>query len=291
MKNANSDGHVPPNPSPFSISIQNDIAHIILNQPDSYNAMTKAFWNEIPDIVEDIDINAKARVIVVSSTGKHFSAGMDLAVFGDVTPGADGQHDRYIAAEAFRSNIRQIQRSFSAFENARMPVLFACQGGVIGGAIDMVSAGDIRWCTKDAFFTIQEINIGMTADVGTFPRLQRLIPEGWLREMAYTGMRVDAAQAEKIGLVNGVFEDHAAMLSHVMSVAQEIASKSPLAVTGSKVMMNYARDHSTADTLDYIGLWNASMLAPEHLGEAMMARKDKRKANFPNLAPLRKTAL
>ncbi|CAI8320620.1 MAG: enoyl-CoA hydratase [Hyphomonadaceae bacterium] len=269
----------------FSVSIEDKIAHIKLNRPDAMNAMNKAFWNELPEIVKDIDNGAKARVIVISSTGKHFSAGMDLSVFaGD---GRGEKTDRYVAAEAFRSNIRQIQSSFNCLEEARMPVLFACQGGVIGGAIDMISAADIRWCTKDAFFCIQETNIAMTADVGTFPRLQRYVSEGWVKQMAFTGERITAEKAREIGLVNDVFETHEDLMDHVLGVAREIASKNPVAVTGCKVMINYGREHSTADTLDYIGVWNASMLPPSHMQEAFAAKSEKREANYPDLLPLR----
>ncbi|MEZ5739328.1 MAG: crotonase/enoyl-CoA hydratase family protein [Burkholderiaceae bacterium] len=275
----------------FTVEILDKIAHVRLNRPKAMNAMNRAFWNELPQLIGKIDREASARVIVISSTGKHFSAGMDLAVFGENGVVTRSDADRYVAAEAFRSNIRQIQSSFNVLEAARAPVLFALHGGVIGGAIDMISAGDIRWCTADTFFCIQEINIGMTADVGTFPRLQRLIPEGWVREMAYTGRRIDAATARRIGLVNEVYENHEQMISAVMGTAREIAAKNPLAVTGSKVLINYGRDHSSADTLDYVGVWNAGMLAPPHMQEAFAARTQKRDAVFPDLLPLRETPL
>lgn len=271
----------------FDVTIEDKVAHIVMKRADALNTMTKAFWNELPGIVETIDGEAMARVIVISSTGKHFSAGMDLANFS----GGAKEVDRFVAAEAFRSNVRQIQSSFNVLEDARIPVLFALHGGVIGGAIDMISAGDIRWCTADAFFTIAEINIAMTADVGTFPRLQRYIPEGWVKEMAYTGRRLDAAKAKEIGLVNDVFDTHEAMIAHVMATAREIASKNPIAVTGSKVMINYGRDHNTADTLDYIGVWNAAMLAPPHMREAFEARKERRTPEYPDLAKLRRTPM
>jgi enoyl-CoA hydratase len=129
----------------------------------------------------------------------------------------------------------------------------------------------------------------MTADVGTFPRLTKLIPEGWVRELAYAGRRLDAASALRIGLVNGVFDTHEAMLAHVMELAREIATKSPVAVAGSKRMINYARDHSTADALDYIATWQAGMFAPEHMMEAFAAKSEKRTPDFPDLSPLRKS--
>ncbi len=271
----------------FDVSIENKIAHIQLSRGDALNTMTRDLWNELPEIVHQIDREALARVIVVSSSGKHFSAGMDLSVFAQDGAVTSQGRDPYIAAEQFRSNIRQIQSSFNCLEEARAPVLFALQGGVIGGAMDMISAGDIRWCTKDAFFCIQEINIAMTADVGTFPRLQRYIPEGWVKEMAYTGMRLKADKAKEIGLVNDVFDTHEDLLAHVMGVAGEIAKKNPVAVTGSKVLINYGRDHSTADTLDYVGVWNASMLPASHMKEAMMAQMEKREPEFPDLLKLR----
>ncbi len=275
----------------FDVSIEDKIAHIRLSRGDALNTMTRDFWNELPEIVNAINDEALARVIVVSSTGKHFSAGMDLSVFAEDGAVTSQNRDRYVAAEQFRSNIGQIQSSFNCMEEARVPVLFAIQGGVIGGAMDMITAGDIRWCTKDAFFCIQEINIAMTADVGTFPRLQRYIPEGWVKEMAYTGMRLKADKAKEIGLVNDVFDTHEEVLAHVMGVAAEIARKNPVAVTGSKVLINYGRDHSTADTLDYIGVWNASMLPASHMQEAFTAQMEKREPEFPDLLKLRKTPM
>ncbi|MEM8617086.1 MAG: enoyl-CoA hydratase-related protein [Pseudomonadota bacterium] len=275
----------------FNVTINDKVAHIELSRGEAMNTMTKAFWNELPAIVREIDREALARGIVISSTGKHFSAGMDLSVFASDGSISTAKHDPYVAAEVFRSNVRQIQSSFNALEEARIPVLVACQGGVIGGAIDMISACDIRWCTRDAFFCIQETNIAMTADVGTFPRLQRYIPEGWVKQMAYTGERVKADKAKEIGLVNDVFEDYEAMMAHVMAVAKEIAEKAPLAVTGCKVLINYGRDHSTADTLDYIGVWNAGMMPHGHMKEAFTAMAEKRKPEFPDLGKLRDTPM
>jgi enoyl-CoA hydratase len=275
-------------PECFDFQIENNIAHIVLNRPDAYNSMPRPFWNELPAIVHDINDNARARVIVLSSTGKHFSSGMDLSVFTDGESIAHAGGDQYARAEAFRQFVLTLQNSFSCLESARMPVLAAIQGGCIGTGVDMISACDVRYATEDAFFQIQEINIGMTADVGTFPRLCKLIPEGWVRELAYAGRRLPAAKAKEIGLVNDVFLTHEAMLAHVMKLAAEIAQKSPVAVAGSKRMINYARDHSTADALDYIATWQAGMFSPPHMAEAFAAKAHKRAPNFPNLSPLKK---
>jgi len=273
----------------FDVSIEGGVAHIRLNRPDAMNAMNRAFWNELPAIVRDIDDNARARCIVISSTGKHFSAGMELSVFTDgagVVP--EAQSDRQNAAESFRRHVHHLQDTFSCLDEARMPVIIAIQGGCIGGAVDFTSACDIRYASADAFFCIQEINIGMTADVGTFPRLCKLIPEGWVRELAYTGRRLPAQRAKEIGLVNEVFETHEALVEHALATAREIASKSPLAVAGSKVMINYARDHTIKDGLDYIAVWQTGMFSPAHMMEAFQAKAQKRDPEFPDLLPLRK---
>lgn len=274
----------------FDVTIEDKVAHIQLSRGDALNTITEAFWNEIRAIVKEIDGEALARVIVFSSTGKHFSAGLDLASFGGDTI-VSRQYDRHVVAEKFRSDLKRLHSAFSAIEDARAPVLFACQGGVVGGGIDMITAGDIRWCTKDAWFCIQEINIGMTADVGTFPRLQRYIPEGWVKEMAYTGRRLNAEKAKEIGLVNDIFDTHEEMIEYVLKTAREIASKNPLAVTGSKVLINYGRDHNTADTLDYIAVWNSGMLSIPHIQETFVAKSEKREPVFPDLAPLRNETL
>ena len=270
----------------FDLHLENKIAHLTLNRPEAFNSMPRAFWNELPALVREIDEGAKARVIVLASTGKHFTAGMDLSVFADGAAGP-GEGDRAAQAEAFRHFVLLLQQTFSCLEQARIPVLAAIQGGCIGAGVDMISACDVRYASEDAFFQIQEINLAMTADVGTFPRLCKLIPEGWVRELAYTGRRLPAAKAKEIGLVNDVFPTQAAMLAHVMEVAAEIAEKAPVAVAGSKRMINYARDHAIGDALDYIATWQAGMFAPAHMGEAFAAKAQKRPAVFPDLAALK----
>lgn len=272
----------------FDVTIEDHVAHIKLNRPGAFNSMNRPFWRELPDILDDINDNARARAIVISSTGKHFCAGMDLAVFTDGGGASAGGGDRHTSGEAFRRYVHVLQNVFTRLDQARMPVLAAIQGGCVGGAVDMTSACDMRYCTEDAFFVIQEINIGMTADVGTFPRLCKLIPEGWVRELAYTGRKLPAARAKEIGLVNEVYPDHETMLAAVMETAREIASKAPLAVAGSKVMINYARDHTIADALDYIAVWQVGMFSPAHMAEAFGAKNEKREARFTDLDPLKK---
>ena len=277
----------------FNVEISDQVAHITLNRPDKRNSMVPEFWTELPAIVRDIDTNAKARVIVISSTGPHFSAGMDLSAFSQnpELSDADGNQKRdarITHGATFIDTASYFQESFSALEDCRIPVIAAIQGGCIGGGVDMVTACDMRYATEDAFICIQEINIGMTADVGTFPRLVKLIPEGIVRELAYTGRRMPAAEAKEAGLVNRVFADQDSMLKEVLAIAKVIAGKPPLAVYGSKRMINYARDHNTQDGLDYIAVWNASMLQAAEMQEAMQANLEKRPGDFVELPQMRR---
>ncbi|NNE42372.1 MAG: crotonase/enoyl-CoA hydratase family protein [Marinicaulis sp.] len=272
----------------FNIEISDGVAHIRFSRPEKANSMTVEFWSELPEAVNDISDNAKARVIVLSAEGKHFTSGMDISVFM-ASGGINAGEHRELAAEQFRHHIKMLQGTFSALENARQPVLAAIQGGAIGGGVDLVTACDCRYASEDAFFCVQETAIGMTADVGTFPRLAKVIPEGWARQISYTAERLPAQKAKEIGLVNEIFPTHEALLDGVMEIAAKIAGHSPLAVSGSKRMINYARDHSTADTLDYIATWNAAMLSSTDIQQSYMAMTENRAPEYGDLLPRKKS--
>ena len=273
----------------FDVSMDGKVAHLQLNRPEALNSMTREFWLELPEIVRGIDDEGGARAIVISSTGRHFCAGMDLGVFaGGADNGPSGdEHSNELGRRRahFRQVAMMLQGSFTALEKARMPVLAAIQGGCIGGAVDMVTACDMRYASADAFFCVQEINIGMTADVGTLQRLPKLIPEGVAREMAYRGHRLPAARAHQLGLVNEVFDDHESLVAGVLDIAHEIAAKSPLAIWGSKEMLNYSRDHSVADGLNFIATWQTGMFQPTDMIESFAAKGDKRDPDFDDLLP------
>ena len=270
----------------FETKMDGGVATVTLSRGDQLNTMVPAFWDELPALVRELDATGEARVVVLASTGRHFSAGMDLAVFdGGNRPHKEAPQGHVRAN--MRSNVLHLQETFSALEKARMPVLAAIQGGCIGGAVDMVTACDMRYASEDAFFCIQEINIGMTADVGTLQRLPKLIPEGVCRELAYTGRRMPAAEAKAVGLVNEVFADHEALLAGVQEVARTIASKPPLAVYGSKEMITYSRDHSTADSLEHIATWQAGMYQISDMAESFTAKAEGREGEFDDLLPFR----
>ena len=280
------------NYSCFDVSIANDVAHIVLNRPDKRNSMIHEFWDELPTIVQSIDQNSTARVIVLSSTGPHFTSGLDTSIFGSSVESSDNPEDvekskRQRSAKLY-DTITHMQKSFTCLEQCRIPVIAAIQGGAIGGGVDLVTACDLRYMTEDGFLSIYEINIGMTADVGTFPRITHLLPEGIVKELAYTGRRISAQEAKQHGLVNEIYTDHEAMLEASMGIARQIATKAPLAVYGSKKIINYSRDHSTADSLDYISLWNASMLQPDEISEAFAAAQEEREGDFVDLPAARR---
>jgi len=276
----------------FDVSESDHVAHIQLNRPDKLNSMIPEFWMELPAIVKGISAEGRARAIVISSTGRHFSAGMDLAVFtGGSLAAQDGDDataprppaEQGRARARLRESALMLQDSFTALEKARMPVIAAIQGGCIGGAVDMVTACDLRYATEDAFFVIQEINIGMTADVGTLQRLPKLIPDAIVRELAYLGGRMPARRAYEVGLLNGVFASHDELVAGALDTAAQIAAKSPLAIWGSKEMITYARDHTVADALNYIATWQTGMFQPADMMESFLAKAEGRDPVFDNL--------
>ena len=274
----------------FTLQTDGAVAHLQLNRPERMNTMTPAFFPALRDAVRGLQDDAQTRALVISSTGRHFSAGMALEVFGASSEGSalqqmlDTRSPR--ARLSFQESLRRLIDCFSALDEARFPVICAVQGGCIGGAIDLATACDMRVCSADAFFTVQEIHIGMMADLGVLQRLARIVPQGVARQMAYTGERVDAKRALETGLVNAVLADHGAVLEHALGLARQIAAKSPLAVAGSKMALNLARDHGTASALQQMTLLQSAIFDTTEMAEAIAAWKDKREGEFAPLAPI-----
>lgn len=268
----------------FRLEIADRVARLTLDQPARMNAMSPPFWRELDAILDTLQRDAPARALVLDASGKHFCAGMALEAFGSAIAPDE-------SSAASRANIAPLlagmQRTFDRLAELRMPVLAAIQGACIGGGLDLVCTADMRYCTRDAFFCVQEINIGMAADLGTLQRLPRLIPEGMARELAYTGRRLPAERALSLGLVNEVFDDTDAMLAGVMQIAREIASKPPVAIWATKQAIDYARDHSVADGLRQMGWLQSGLWDTAAVAEAIRARAEKREPVFADLAPLR----
>ena len=271
-------------PTCFSLSLTEDhVAHLVLNRPEAMNTMHPTFWRELDEVLTTLHTEGTARALVISSTGKHFSAGMALETFA----GAIAMDDQSPEGRAAIFDLlTDMQATFTKIEALRFPVICAIQGGCIGGAVDMVTAACIRYATADAFFCIQEINIGMVADVGTLQRLPKLIPLGVVKELAYTGRRLSAQRAQGYGLVNEVFNTPEAMLAAALQCAQEIASKPPVAIWGTKQAVNYARDHSVEDSLRQMGWLQGAIWSNAHVRESITAMKEKRAGAFTPLSAL-----
>ena len=274
----------------FDLKIKDHICSLVLNRPNELNTMTRDFWVELGDALEEINRDSEVRVVVLSSTGKHFCAGMDLSAFSngvDDIPD-DKKPDHARVGEVLYRTAKELQGYISKLEEIRVPVIAAVHGGVIGGALDLITACDMRFASNDAFFCMQEINIGMAADVGTLQRLPKIIPDAKMREMAYTGRRMLADEAKNSGLVGEIYETQDEMLDAVHKLAAEIASKSPVAIYGLKAVMNYSRDHNVSDSLDFNALWSGAMLSQADMTEAMTAQMEKRDASFDKMVDVKK---
>ena len=267
----------------FSLSITDHVAHLVLSKPDAMNTMHPTFWRELDTVLAHLHQTGTARALVISSTGKHFSAGMALETFGGAITMDDQSPE---GRAAIFDLLTDMQATFTRLENLRIPVIAAIHGGCLGGAVDLVTAACIRYATQDAFFCIQEINIGMVADVGTLQRLPKLIPLGVVKELAYTGRRLGAAKALGYGLVNEIFVTQEAMVAAALQCAQEIASKPPIAIWGTKQAIHYARDHSVDDSLRQMGWLQGAIWSNQHVRESVTAMKQKRAGDFPALAAL-----
>ena len=274
----------------FELKVANNVANLVLSRTDELNTMTRDFWVELPEVLDEINRNSEIRAVILSSSGKHFCAGMDLNAFSNGVENIpdDKKPDHARVGEALYRVAKELQGYISTLEKIRAPVIAAVQGGCVGGALDLITACDIRLASKEAFFCIQEINIGMAADVGTLQRLPRIIPDSKMREMAYTGRKMLADEAKESGLVSNVYESQEDMLKAANELAEDIATKSPVAIYGLKALMNYSRDHSIDDSLDFNALWSGAMLSQKDMAEAMTAQMEKRDAAFNKMVDVKK---
>ncbi|MDF1719386.1 MAG: crotonase/enoyl-CoA hydratase family protein [Minwuia sp.] len=266
----------------LALSIADHIAHVELDRPEKMNAMNRAFWQEMVDVFAEIGDRTDVRCVVLSGRGRHFTSGLDLQDFATLFQ-TDSKAEPARERHRLRRTVLEMQETFNVIERCQVPVLAAIHGACIGGGVDLITACDCRYASADAFIAIQEINIGMAADVGTLQRLPHLVPQGVAREMAFTGRRMPAQEAMQRGLVNEVLDDRDALMSRVMEIAAQIAARSPLAMAGVKEMLNYARDHSVSDSLNYVATWNAAMLIGDDVPTAIRAQMAKEEARFADL--------
>lgn len=281
---ANDSTLLPPELSCFRLELADHVAHLTLNRPQELNTMSPAFWRELDCVLDLLQRGGQARVLVISSSGKHFSAGMALETFANPQFAPNDRTPEGRAALV--DTLAQMQSTFNRLEALRIPVVCAIQGGCIGGGLDMVAAACIRYASADAFFCVQEINIGMMADLGSLQRLPKIMPLGLVKELAYTGRRMGAQEAATHGLVNAVHETHEAAVLAALACAREIAAKPPVAIWGSKQVINYARDHGVQDSLQQLGWVQSGIWSNQHVMQAVSAMQAKRAAEFPPLDAL-----
>jgi enoyl-CoA hydratase/carnithine racemase len=256
------------------------VAHVELARDDKLNAMDGEMFGAIGETFRSLGSDSAVRAILLSGRGRHFTAGLDLEYAGSQFGPSE---DPGRAAETRLRHIIWLQDCFSAVEAARSPVIAAVHGGCIGAGVDLATACDIRIAAADAFFQVAEVDVAITADLGTLQRLVHLLPDGLVRELAYTGRRMDAEEALRSGLVNRVAPDREAAIETGLALARSIAAKSPLAVAGAKMSLNYGRGRPIEEGLRHVALWNASALATGDLRNAVAARSARAQAEFPDL--------
>lgn len=264
----------------LEVAITGHVAQVTLTGPGRGNAMGPDFWSETPEVFAKLDANPQVRAVVLTGSGKHFTYGLDLqamagALGAVLVPGAMAKE-----RTDFHDMVLAMQRAANAVADCRKPVVAAISGWCIGGGVDLITAADIRYASADAKFSVREVRVAMVADMGTLSRLPGIVGEGHLRELALTGKDIDAARAEKIGLVNDVYEDQAAALAAAHATAAEIAANPPLVVHGVKAVLNHTRQADIDASLRYVAVWNAAFLPSKDLGEAMSAVFEKRAPDF-----------
>lgn len=265
----------------LDVTLDGHVATVTLNRSDRLNAMNGAMFREIGEAFRWLDQQSGIRAVILAANGKHFTAGLDLKESGSVLSATEGDPAR--VREKLRRHILHLQDCFTALEACRAPVIAAIHGACLGGGIDLVTACDIRIASSDTWFAIQEINVAIVADVGTLQRAPYLLPNGILRELALTGRKFTAEEAGKYGFVNHITEDREAALAKARALADEISSKSPLAVAGTKAILNHSRDHTIQDGLDYVATWNSGQLLGEDLMKAATAALTRETVSFSEM--------
>lgn len=264
----------------FDVAIADGIAEVTLIGPGKGNAMGPDFWSELVPLFGALDADPAVRAVIITGSGKHFSFGLDLAAmagsFGAVM--ADGA--KAGPRTEFHDMIKRMQAGINAVADCRKPVITAVSGWCIGGGVDLITAADIRYASADAKFSVREVRVAIVADMGSLARLGPIVGDGHLRELALTGKDIDAARAEKIGLVNEVFDDADALLAGARAAAREIAELPPLVVQGTKTVLDHSRRAQVEDSLRYVAAWNSAFLPSEDLTEAITAVFEKRPPKF-----------
>jgi len=262
------------------IKIENSVAEIKLNRPDRANALDEKLWLALGDCFSELSENNAVRVCILCGAGSHFTSGIDFEFLQSIGQEIDKYDCEGRKRDYLRRKILKLQEAFTQIEQCSKPVIAVVHGACIGGGVDLISACDMRYSTSNSVFQIKEIDLGLTADVGTLQRLPHLIPQGIVRELAYTARKFSGKEAHALGLVNVCYDDQKTLISAVKKIAKQIASKPPLTLRGVKEMLLHSRDHSVADGLKYVATWNSAMLLSTDLEESVKSMMEKRPPEF-----------
>lgn len=264
----------------LKVEVDGHVAEVTLLGPSKGNAMGPDFWRELPLVFRALDADPQVRAIVLTGSGAHFSYGLDLPAmmpsWGDLLSGDALAGPR----SKFLDDVKTLQASVSSIAECRKPVIAAISGWCIGGGVDVIAAADIRLASADAKFSVREVKVAIVADLGSLQRLAPIIGEGHLRELAFTGKDIDAARADKIGLVNDVYPDQETVLAEARKMALDIATNPPLVVQGTKNVLSANTERQIAEGLRYVAAWNSAFLPSKDLGEAAQAFLARRAPEF-----------
>jgi enoyl-CoA hydratase len=263
-----------------TVDVDGHVARVTLVGPGKGNAMGPAFWAELPDVFATLDADPDVRAIVLTGSGRNFSYGLDLAAMGDTLSGMMAEGASAKPRAEFHARLRKMQGAITAVADCRTPTIASIHGWCIGGGVDLISAVDIRYAGADAKFSVREVKLAIVADVGSLARLPLILSDGHLRELALTGKDIDAARAEKIGLVNDVYDDAEASLAAAHDTAREIAANPPLVVNGIKDVLDEQRTAAVSASLRYVAAWNSAFMASKDLTEGVTAMFAKRAPEF-----------
>ncbi|MFS7938073.1 putative enoyl-CoA hydratase/isomerase, ClpP/crotonase-like domain superfamily [Helianthus anomalus] len=259
------------------------VCTLSLNHPHHSNALSLQFFTEFPNAISSLDQNPNVAVILLSATGNHFCSGIDLTSLSSLTADVQSSSDRGRSGEKLLRQIKHMQDAITSIEKCRKPVIACVHGACIGGGVDIVTACDVRYCTEDAFFSVKEVDLAITADLGSLQRLPGIVGFGNAMELALTARRFSGLEAKELGLVSKVFGCREEMEKGVRVIAEEIAAKSPLAVIGTKRVMLKSRDLTLDQGLDHVATWNSATLLSSDLEAVMKAKLRKTKPSFSKL--------
>ncbi|KAK3378086.1 ClpP/crotonase-like domain-containing protein [Podospora didyma] len=262
------------------------VAHVEINRPAKLNAFFEAMWLELRAVFRQLSVDPDVRAIILSGAGERaFTAGLDVQAASQGPPlVTDESLDGARTAALLRRHIAEFQECITAVEKCEKPVICVLHGVSLGLAIDISCCADVRICSKDTKFAVKEVDIGLAADIGTLARLPKVVSSfSWVKDVCLSARFFGAAEALAVGFVSQVHESKAAALDAALNMAKLIAAKSPVAVQGTKELLNHSRDHSVEENLSYTGIWNSAALQSNDVKVALLSGIQKMKPRFEKL--------